>query len=66
MQLTLAKTCYSADTPYHFKYWNNYRNECQAKSEMSKPVWPSGTALDWQVEGNRFDSASALLSLKKM
>ena len=26
-------------------------------------VWPSGKALDWQAEGPRFHSASALLSL---
>ena len=55
----------SADTPYHFKHWYNYRNECQAQSEMSKPVWPSVIALGWQVESNRFDSASALISLSK-
>ena len=32
----------------------------------NEPVWPSGKALlGWQVEGPRFDTASALLSLQK-
>ena len=30
-----------------------------------EPVWPSGKALGWQVEGPRLDYASALLSLEK-
>ena len=30
-----------------------------------EPVWPSGKALGWQAEGPRFDTASALLSLRK-
>ena len=30
-----------------------------------EPVWPSGKALDWEAEGPRFDSASAVLSLQK-
>ena len=33
-------------------------NECE-------PVWPSGKALGWYAEGPRFESASALLSLRK-
>ena len=33
--------------------------------EGCEPVWPSGKALGWQVEGPRFDTASALLSLQK-
>ena len=32
---------------------------------MCEPVWPSGKALGWQAEGPRFDTASALLSLRK-
>ena len=32
----------------------------------SGPVWPSGKAVGWQVEGPRFDTASALLSLQKL
>ena len=31
----------------------------------SEPVWSSGKALGWEVEGPRFDSASALPSLQK-
>ena len=30
-----------------------------------KLVWPSGKALGWQVEGPRFNTALALLSLQK-
>ena len=29
------------------------------------PVWPSGKALGWQAEVPRFDTASALFSLRK-
>ena len=31
-----------------------------------EPVWPSGKSLDWQAEGNRFESASAHLCLQKL
>ena len=43
--------------------------ECQYKMSVftavftSEPVWPSGKALGWYVEGPRFNTASALLSL---
>ena len=32
---------------------------------MGEPVWPSGKALGWEVEGPRFSIALALLSLQK-
>ena len=31
----------------------------------STPVWPSGKTLDWQAEGPRLDTDSALFSLQK-
>ena len=34
-------------------------------SNMGEPVWPSGKALGWEVEGPRFSIALALLSLQK-
>ena len=34
--------------------------------DRREPVWPSGKALDWQAEGPRFESASALLHLQKL
>ena len=42
------------------------KNDHQQQQQQRGPVWPSGNALGWEAEGPRFDSASALLSLKKL
>ena len=46
-------------------YFNTYKVQL-CSPDRREPVWPSGKALDWQAEGPRFESASALLHLQKL
>ena len=42
-------------------------NNClAAELFLREPVWPSGKAVGWEVEGPRFDTESTLLSLQKL
>ena len=68
---------FTASCTYH--YWGQirswfkknqghtrYKIKSLILTSCSEPVWPSGKALGWKVEGPQFESASALLSLQKL
>ena len=47
------------------KFLPNLKYEANLLKKRREPVCPDGKASGWQVEGPRFESASALFSLQK-